>query len=101
MNRHRRRDPIPPDSHLHGRNYSIASIASSCQSSNSHFHQDPLAVAGNNHIHHRHSPGAAAATTNCIVSASVSSSPTKTRAVLVHNLVMKPLVLASEIVKSP
>ncbi|KAK6850900.1 hypothetical protein PG990_008198 [Apiospora arundinis] len=94
--------PDTPDHHQHGRNYSIVSIASSCQSNASHFHQDPLAVAGDNHLHHRHSPAAAAATTiDGVVSSSSSSPPSRTRAVMVNNLMMTPLVLTSDIVKSP
>ncbi|KAK7992301.1 hypothetical protein PG996_012687 [Apiospora saccharicola] len=80
--------------HHHGRNYSIVSIASSCQSSASHFQQDPLAVTGDNQLHHRHL--ATAATIDSIVSSS-----TGTTTAMVNNLMTAPLVLTSDIVKSP
>ncbi|KAK7943277.1 uncharacterized protein PG986_012390 [Apiospora aurea] len=90
--------PDTPDHqhHQHGRNYSIVSIASSCQSTASHFHQEPLAVAGDSHLHQRHS---AAATIDSIVSPPSSSAGT--RSVMVNNIMMAPLVLTSDIVKSP
>ncbi|KAK8131050.1 hypothetical protein PG984_007488 [Apiospora sp. TS-2023a] len=85
--------------HQHGRNYSIVSIASSCQSSASHFHQDPLAVTGDNQLHHRHL--ATAATIDSIVSSSASPSSAGTTTSMVNNLMTAPLVLTSDIVKSP